>query len=622
MGVPAASKPLKLVICGSVDDGKSTLIGRLMYDCDRVFEDKLQSVEKDSVRYGTQGDALDFALLADGLKAEREQGITIDVAYLHFATGRRRFMVADAPGHGQYTHNMATAASTSDLAVVLVDASKGVLRQTARHTRIAAAFGIRTVVLAVNKMDAVAWSRPRFDAIAGDFRRLAADAGIPNVTVIPTSALTGANLRWNAADAPWYTGPTLLEYLETVDVEEPARDTSRMDADPFRMPVQYVNRPSPDFRGYCGRIASGAVRVGDKVVLYPSALATRVASIVAGMGTRENAVAGDSVTLTLADNVDVSRGDVIAGASAPLEVADHFRATLLWMAEAPLHVGRAVTLVLHGIEVGASVTRIKHVVDPEEGPRPATRLERSDTAEVDVSTNRRIPYAPYDESQVLGGFILLDRLTASVAGAGMIRYALRRSSNIRWQRFEVTQHLRSEAKYQSARCLWMTGLSGAGKSTLANLLEQRLHLEGRHSYVLDGDNVRHGLNRDLGFTEDDRIENIRRVAEVARLMVDAGLIVIVALISPFRADRDAARRLFADGDFVEVFVDASLDTCEARDTKGLYAKARRGELPNFTGIGSPYEPPENPEIRVDTSAHTEQECVDEILRGTAMIGPA
>ena len=613
--MPAAPKPLKLVICGSVDDGKSTLIGRLMYDCERVFEDKLRSVEKDSARYGTQGDAVDLALLADGLKAEREQGITIDVAYLHFSTGRRRFVVADAPGHGQYTHNMATAASTSDLAVVLVDASKGVLRQTARHTRIAAAFGIRTVVLAVNKMDTIQWSESHFDAIVRDFSELAAAAGVPYVTEIPTSALTGANLRWNTDDAPWYAGPTLLEYLETVGVDQPAPD-----AGPFRMPVQYVNRPSSDFRGYCGRIASGIVRVGDRVVLAPSGLATRVESIVASMGTREGAVAGDSVTLTLADDVDVSRGDVIAGASAPLEVADHFRATLLWMAAAPLHVGRAVTLVLHGIEVGAVVTRIKHVVDPEQGARPAKRLERSDMSEVDVATNRRVPYAPYDESRVLGGFILVDQLTAEVVGAGMIRYALRRSSNIRWQRFEITQHLRSEAKHQSARCLWMTGLSGAGKSTLANLLEQRLHLAGRHSYVLDGDNVRHGLNKDLGFTEDDRIENIRRVAEVARLMVDAGLIVIVALISPFRADRDAARRLFADGDFVEVFVDASIDTCEARDTKGLYAKARRGELPNFTGIGSPYEPPEDPEIRVDTNAGTARECVDQIVRRTGMIG--
>ena len=617
MGVPTASKPLKLVICGSVDDGKSTLIGRLMYDCDRVFEDKLQSVEKDSARYGTQGDAVDLALLADGLKAEREQGITIDVAYLHFATGRRRFVVADAPGHGQYTHNMATAASTSNLAVVLVDASKGVLRQTARHTRIAAAFGIATVVLAVNKMDTIGWSESRFDAIAGDFRRLAAEAGIPNVTVIPTSALTGANLRWTAADATWYSGPTLLEYLETVDVDEPARD-----AGPFRMPVQYVNRPSPDFRGYCGRLASGSIRVGDGVVLAPSALETRVESIVAGMGTRECAVAGDSVTLTLADDVDVSRGDVIAGASAPLEAADHFRATLLWMAEAPLYVGRAVTLVLHGIEVGAVVTRIKHVVDPEEGPRPAKNLERSEMAEVDVTTNRRVPYAAYDESRVLGGFILIDQLTATVVGAGMIRYALRRSSNIRWQHFEVTQRLRCEAKHQSARCLWMTGLSGAGKSTLANLLEQRLHLEGRHSYVLDGDNVRHGLNKDLGFTEDDRIENIRRVAEVARLMVDAGLIVIVALISPFRSDRAAARRLFAEGDFMEIFVDASIATCEARDTKGLYAKARRGEIPNFTGIGSPYEPPHDPEVRVDTNARPAHECVGAILHRAGMVGSA
>ena len=345
-------------------------------------------------------------------------------------------------------------------------------------------------------------------------------------------------------------------------------------------------------------------------------------SIVAGMDTRESAIAGDSVTLTLSDDVDVGRGDVIAAASAPLEVADHFRATLLWMVEEPLYVGRAVTLVVHGIEVGAVVTRIKHVLDPEEGPRPATKLGRSDIAEVDVSTNRRVPFAPYEESKVLGGFILVDQLTGTVAGAGMVQYALRRSSNIRWQRFEVTQHLRSEAKHQSARCLWMTGLSGSGKSTLANLLEQRLHVEGRHSYVLDGDNVRHGLNKDLGFTEDDRIENIRRVAEVARLMVDAGLIVIVALISPFRADRAAARRLFAEGDFVEVFVDASIDTCEARDTKGLYAKARRGELPNFTGIGSPYEPPEDPEVRVDTNAHPAQECVDQIVRRTGMIGTA
>ncbi|MDE0222086.1 MAG: adenylyl-sulfate kinase [Spirochaetaceae bacterium] len=617
MGGSAASKPLKLVICGSVDDGKSTLIGRLMYDCDRVFEDRLLSVERDSARYGTQGDAIDLALLADGLKAEREQGITIDVAYLNFSTGRRRLVVADAPGHGQYTHNMATAASTSDLAVILVDASKGVLRQTARHTRIAAAFGIRTVVLAVNKMDTIEWSQSRFDAVAGDFRRLAADAGIPNVTAIPTSALTGANLRWRTADAPWHTGPTLLEYLETVDADGPARAEG-----PFRMPVQYVNRPSPDFRGYCGRIASGSVRVGDKVMLAPSALETRVESIVAGMDTRESAVAGDSVTLTLSDDVDVSRGDVITAASAPLEVADQFRATLLWMVEEPLYVGRAVTLVVHGIEVGAAVTRIKHVLDPEEGPRPATKLGRSHIAEVDVSTNRRVPLAPYEESKVLGGFILVDQLTATVVGAGMVQYALRRSSNIRWQRFQVTQHLRSEAKHQSARCLWMTGLSGSGKSTLANLLEQRLHLEGRHSYVLDGDNVRHGLSKDLGFTEDDRIENIRRVAEVARLMVDAGLIVIVALISPFHADRAAARRLFAEGDFVEVFVDASIDTCEARDTKGLYAKARRGELPNFTGIGSPYEPPEDPEVRVDTNAHPAQECVDQIMRRTGMIGTA
>ncbi len=602
-------KPLRLVICGGVDDGKSTLIGRLLYDCDLVFEDTVQSVEQVSRKYGTQGSETDFALLVDGLKAEREQGITIDVAYLNFSTERRRFVVADAPGHVQYTHNMATAASNADLAAVLVDVSKGVVRQTARHTGIVAAFGIRHVVLAVNKMDMVDWDEEAFVAIESRYREIAEAVGIAQVEAFPVSALSGANLRRKCEEAPWYEGPTLHEYFETVDV---GCAGAPADSAPFRMPVQYVNRPSMDFRGYCGRVASGSVSVGDRVMVAPSSLETRVASILNGMDTCQRGVAGESLTLTLEDEIDISRGDVLTGVNAPLEIADQFRARLIWMREAAMFPGRAMGLKIHGIEVGATVNRVRHVTDPVDGARPATELVKNDIGTVELSTKRRIPFAPYADSKVLGGFVLIDPLDESTIGAGMIDFAMRRSTNLRWQSFEVSRESRCEAKGQRAQCLWMTGLSGSGKSTIANLLEQRLHLEGRHTYILDGDNVRHGLNQDLGFTEADRVQNIRRVSEVARLMVDAGLIVIVALISPFKSDREMARSLFDEGDFKEIFIDASIETCERRDTKGLYARAKAGELPNLTGIGSPYEPPESPDIRVDTNVRSAEECATQI----------
>ena len=600
--------PLHLVICGSVDDGKSTLIGRLLRECQAVFDDQLQAVAEDSRRYGTRGDDTDLALLMDGLQAEREQGITIDVAYRRFETPRRQFFVADAPGHEQYTRNMATGASLADLAVVLVDAEKGVLPQTARHSRIAAMFGVRRVVLAVNKMDLVDWDQARFDAIAAAYADVAAETGITETRTIPLSALGGDNLTRSGARTPWYSGPTLLDHLESVDAE------TAPGAEPFRMPVQYVNRPNSEFRGYCGRIAAGAVSVGDRVRIAPSGAESEVERIVVWQGARERAVRGDSVTLVLQGSLDVARGDLIAAADDPVEVADQFQAQVLWMGDEPLVVGRAWRLKIHTRETGAMVTRIRHRLDVVDGrTRPASTLGLNDIGCVNLATDRPIPYAPYGDSRTLGGFILLDRRTRSTVGAGMIRFALMRAANLRWQDFEVSKELRARTKLQHPRCLWLTGLSGSGKSTIANLLDKRLVAEGRHTYVLDGDNVRHGLNRDLGFTDADRVENIRRVAEVARLMVDAGLIVIVAFISPFRAEREYARGLFKPGEFREVFVDAPLEICEARDPKGLYARARRGEVRNFTGISSPYEPPERPDFTLDTGRHSPEECVERVL---------
>ncbi|MDE2984622.1 MAG: adenylyl-sulfate kinase [Gemmatimonadota bacterium] len=601
--------PLRFVLCGSVDDGKSTLLGRLLYDSSRVFSDEMKRVVEDSRRYGTQGDVADLALLVDGLQDEREQGMTIDVAYRAFETPRRRFIVADAPGHEQYTRNMVTGASTADLAVIMVDARKGILPQTARHTRIAAMFGVRHIVLAVNKMDLAGWSSHTFEAIASRHWLVTEDLGVPDVRAIPVSALTGENLTRAAANAPWYRGPTLLEHLETVETARPAAPQ------PLRMPVQYVNRPSPDFRGYCGRVACGAVKPGDRVLVSPAGTRAAVKSIVVWQGTRESAAQGDSVTLTLTPDVDVARGDVIVAADEPLEVADQFQARIVWMGDEPLSVGRPYRMKLHTREVGAAVTRIRHRVDVSRGAElAAPRLELNDLGVVNLATDSPVPFARYDQSRRLGGFILIDRATNATVGAGTISYPLMRAANLTWQDFDIDGDVRARLKRQRARCLWLTGLSASGKSTVANLLERRLVAEGRHTYLLDGDNVRHGLNRDLGFTEADRVENIRRVAEVARLMVDAGLIVIVSFISPFRSERDFARGLFEPGDFMEIFVDASVEACARRDPKGLYAKAMRGEIRNFTGVDSPYERPLRPDLRLDTEKLSPDECVELVMR--------
>ncbi len=601
---------VRLILCGSVDDGKSTLIGRILYDSRQVFADEMRRVAEDSSRHGTQGDAADLALLMDGLEDERQQGITIDVAYRSFETARRRFVVADAPGHEQYTRNMATGASTADVAVVMADARKGVLPQTARHTRIAAMFGVRQIVLAVNKMDLVGWSPEVFQAISSAYGTVADATGIENVTAIPVSALTGDNLTRRSDKTPWYDGPTVLGHLDTVEVGE--RDAEE---EAFRMPVQYVNRPNPDFRGYCGRVAAGTVSPRDRVRVEPTGVETQVASIVVWRGTRQRAGRGDSVTLTLERDVDVSRGDVIVDAEDPLEVADQFQARIVWMADEPLTVGRSYLMKLHSCEVRATATRIRHSVDVRDGRRlAAATLGLNELGVVNLATSRPVPFAPFDRCRALGGFILIDRATNATVGAGTITYPLMRASNLKWQEFDVTGEVRAGLKHQRPRCLWLTGLSASGKSTVANLLEKRLVSEGRHTYLLDGDNVRHGLNRDLGFTEADRVENIRRVAEVSRLMVDAGLIVIVSFISPFRSERDFARGLFEPGDFREIFVDAPLEVCAARDPKGLYAKARRGEIRNFTGVDSPYERPERPDLRLDTGKLSPEECVELVVR--------
>ena len=600
---------LRFVLCGSVDDGKSTLLGRILYDSNQVFSDEMERVTDDSRRYGTQGDATDLALLVDGLQDEREQGITIDVAYRAFETPRRRFIVADAPGHEQYTRNMATGASTADLAVIMVDARKGILPQTARHTRIVAMFGVRHIVLAVNKMDLVGWSSHAFEAIASRHWMVTEELGVPEVRAIPVAALTGDNLTRPATHVPWYKGPTLLEHLETVEIARPAAPQ------PLRMPVQYVNRSNPDFRGYCGRVASGTAKPGDRVLVSPAGTPAEVESIVVWRGTRESAAKGDSVTLTLKPDVDVARGDVIADADEPLEVADQFQAQIVWMGDEPLAVGRPYRIKLHTLEAGATVTRIRHRVDVSNGGElAAARLELNDLGVINLATDRPLPFAPFDQSRELGSFILIDRATNATVGAGTITYPLMRAANLKWQDFDIDGEVRARLKRQHARCLWLTGLSASGKSTVANLLERRFVIEGRHTYLLDGDNVRHGLSRDLGFTEADRLENIRRVAEVARLMVDAGLIVIVSFISPFQSERDFARGLFEPGDFMEIFVDASVEACARRDPKGLYAKAMRGEIRNFTGVDSPYERPERPDLRLDTEKLSPEECVELVMR--------
>jgi bifunctional enzyme CysN/CysC len=608
---------LRFITCGSVDDGKSTLIGRLLYESKMIFEDQLTALEADSKKVGTRGGELDFALLVDGLAAEREQGITIDVAYRFFSTDRRKFIVADTPGHEQYTRNMVTGASTADLAVILIDARRGVLTQTRRHSYIVSLLGIRRIVLAINKMDLVEYSQERFAAIERDYRAFAQQIGLTDITSIPLSAVYGDNIIERGTNTPWYAGPTLMAHLETVPVED---ETQTL---PFRMPVQWVNRPNLDFRGFAGRIAGGRVRSGERLKILPSGRESQVARIVTADGDLQCAVAGQCVTITLTDEVDVSRGDVLVDVQAPAQAADQFEATLIGLTETAILPGRSYFMKLATKVVTATVNPLKHRVNVNTLEHMAAeRLELNDIGVVELELDQPVVFEDYAKSRELGGFILIDRITNNTVAAGMLHFALRRSQNVHWQFLDVNRASRAQLNRQRPCVVWLTGYSGAGKSTIANLVEKKLFSLGRRTYLLDGDNVRHGLNRDLGFTEQDRVENIRRVAEVAKLMVDAGLIVLVSFISPFRAERGAARALMDEGEFFEVFVDTSLAAAEARDVKGLYKKARRGELKNFTGIDSPYEAPENPELHLDTARLTPEAAalrVIEHLRDSGII---
>jgi bifunctional enzyme CysN/CysC len=611
---------LRFITCGSVDDGKSTLIGRLLYESKLIFEDQLAALEEDSKKVGTQNGELDFALLVDGLAAEREQGITIDVAYRFFSTDRRKFIVADTPGHEQYTRNMVTGASTADVAVILIDARKGVLTQTRRHSYIVSLLGISHVVLAINKMDLMEYSQQTFDQIVAAYHEFAQQIGLENIVAIPMSALRGDNIIERSGRMRWYEGPTLMSYLESVEIEDDLQHK------PFRLPVQWVNRPNQDFRGFAGTIASGTIRRGDGVRALPSGRQSRVASIISYEGELETAVAGQSITLALTDEIDVSRGDMLAAADSPPTVADQFQATIIWMHEEPMLRGRPYIIKLGTRSLTGSITTPKYKVNVNTLERLAAKqLELNEIGVCNLSLDRAIPFDPYTDNRETGGFILIDKLSNDTVGAGLLNFALRRAENIHWQALDVNKIARSSLKGQRACVLWFTGLSGAGKSTIANLVEKRLHALGRHTYTLDGDNVRHGLNKDLGFTDADRVENIRRVAEVSRLMVDAGLIVLVSFISPFRSERRLARELMQPGEFLEVFVDTPLAEAEKRDVKGLYRKARRGELKNFTGIDSPYEAPEHPEIHLRTVLSSPEDAAEQImksLRDGGMLHPA
>ncbi len=600
---------LRFITCGSVDDGKSTLIGRLLYDSKMIFEDQLAALEADSKRVGTQGQNIDFALLVDGLAAEREQGITIDVAYRFFATDKRKFIVADTPGHEQYTRNMVTGASTADLAVILIDARKGVLSQTRRHSYLAHLIGIRNLVLAVNKMDLIDYDRAKFDAIVADYRSFAASIGITDFVAMPISGYVGDNVTVCSTQMPWYAGPTLMEHLETVELDVTADQRK-----PFRLPVQWVCRPNLDFRGFAGQVASGRLAPGAAVRVLPSGRTSTVARIVHMNGDLDEAIAGQSVMLTLADEVDCSRGDVLAVADDPPEVANQFEATLVWMADESLRPGRPYWLKIGTQFVSAQVHAPKYQVNVNTMEHLAAKtLELNAIGVVTLTTDKSVVFEPYERNRDLGGFILIDKFTNGTVAAGLLHFALRRSHNVHWQALEITREAHAAQKHQQPRLLWFTGLSGAGKSTIANLVERRLYALGRHSFLLDGDNVRHGLNKDLGFTEADRVENIRRVGEVAKLMTDAGLIVLTAFISPFRAEREMVRSMFANGEFVEIHVDTALAEAERRDVKGLYRKARAGDLKNFTGIDSPYEAPEHPELRVDTAITSAEEAAEQIV---------
>ena len=613
---------LRFITCGSVDDGKSTLIGRLLYDSKMIFEDQLAALEADSKRVGTQGQEIDFALLVDGLAAEREQGITIDVAYRFFATEKRKFIVADTPGHEQYTRNMVTGASTADLAVILIDARKGVLPQTRRHSFITHLIGIRHIVLAVNKMDLVDYDHSTFEHIVADYRSFASEIGIQSFTPIPISGFKGDNITSAPSEnTPWYDGPSLIAHLETVPIEGMLAQDQ-----PFRMPVQWVNRPNLDFRGFCGLVAAGTAKPGDRVRIVPSGRTSTIKSIIAMPASseagdsdeRDLTVAGESITLTLTDEVDVSRGSVIASADDPPENADQFEANLVWMGEDDLIPGRAYWLKLATQTVSASIAQPKYEIDVNSLEHLAAKtLSLNGIGVAEVTTDKPIIFEPYADSRALGGFILIDKMSNATVAAGMINFSLRRAQNVHWQSVDISREQHAGLKNQRPAVLWFTGLSGSGKSTIANLVEKKLFRMNRHTFLLDGDNIRHGLNKDLGFTEADRIENIRRVGEVAKLMVDAGLIVMTAFISPFRAERRMVREMLPEGEFIEVFVDTPLEVAEARDEKGLYKKARAGQLKNFTGIDSPYEEPERPEIRIDTTAMSPEEAaaliVDKLL---------
>jgi bifunctional enzyme CysN/CysC len=600
---------LRFITCGSVDDGKSTLIGRLLYDAKMIFEDQLAALEADSRRIGTQGQNIDFALLVDGLAAEREQGITIDVAYRYFATERRKFIVADTPGHEQYTRNMVTGASTADLAVILIDARKGVLTQTRRHSYLAHLIGIEHMVLAVNKMDLIDYDQARYDAIVADYRAFAAGIGIMNFLPIPISGLVGDNITAASDNTPWYSGPSLMAHLETVEI-----DMTGAQRRPFRMPVQWVNRPNLDFRGFAGLISDGQIRPGDAVRVLPSGRTSTVSRIVTLGADLDLAVAGQSVTITLADAVDCSRGDVLSIADDPPEMADQFEATVVWMADEELLPGRPYWLKLGTQLLTATVHSPKYQINVNTMEHLAARtLGLNAIGVTNLSTDKPLVFEPYAQSRDLGGFILIDKISNATVAAGMLHFALRRSHNVHWQALDIDREAHARLKHQQPRLLWFTGLSGSGKSSIANLVQKKLYALGKHSFLLDGDNIRHGLNKDLGFTDADRVENIRRIGEVAKLMTDAGLIVLTAFISPFRAERRMVRGMSPPGEFIEIYVDTPLAVAEQRDVKGLYKKARRGELKHFTGIDSPYEPPEHPEIRVDTVKTTADEAADQIV---------
>ncbi|WP_234729326.1 sulfate adenylyltransferase subunit CysN [Acidocella facilis] len=600
---------LRFITCGSVDDGKSTLIGRLLYDSKMIFEDQMAALESDSKKIGTQGQNIDFALLVDGLAAEREQGITIDVAYRFFATEKRKFIVADTPGHEQYTRNMVTGASTADLAIILVDARKGILTQTRRHSYLAHLIGIRHLVLAVNKMDLIGYDQQTYDRIVDEYKSFSQSIGIKSFTPMPISGYVGDNITERSSNTPWYTGVPLVELLENVEL-----DVTADQGKAFRMPVQWVNRPNLDFRGFSGLVATGLVKRGDAIRVLPSGKTSSIDRIVTFDGDLEQAVAGQSVTLCLTDEIDCSRGVVITSADEPVQVADQFEATIVWMADEMMTPGRSYWMKIGTQIVSASIQAPKYQINVNTLERTAVKtLELNAIGVANITTDRAIPFEAYETNRTLGGFIIIEKMTNATVAAGMLHFSLRRSQNVHWQALDVSRDVRASLKNQKPVVLWFTGLSGAGKSTIANLVEKKLVRMNRHTFLLDGDNVRHGLNKNLGFTQADRIENIRRVGEVAKLMTDAGLIVITAFISPFRSERDMVRQMMAPNEFVEVFVDTALEEAERRDVKGLYKKARSGELKNFTGIDSPYEAPLDPEIRIDTSRMTPEEAADMIV---------